>query len=88
MNLELWRLSATEVAAAIRSRRVSAREVTQSVLARIDAVNPRINALVAVHHGAALAAAEAADAALVRGESVGPLHGVPVTHQDQRGRGR
>jgi amidase len=79
MNLELWRLSATEVAAAIRSRRVSAREVTQSVLARIDAVNPRINALVAVHHGAALAAAEAADAALVRGESVGPLHGVPVS---------
>lgn len=79
MNLELWRLSATEVAAAIRSRRVSAREVTQSVLARIDAVNPRINALVAVHHEAALAAADAADAVLARGEAVGPLHGVPVS---------
>jgi amidase len=79
MNLELWRLSATELAQAIRSRRVSAREAVHSVLDRIDAVNPRINALVAVHHDAALAAADAADAALARGEVVGPLHGVPVS---------
>ena len=79
MTQELWRHSATELAEAIRSRRVSAREATQSVLARIDAVNPRINALAAVHHEAALAAAEAADAALARGEAVGPLHGVPVS---------
>lgn len=79
MTQELWRHSATELAEAIRSRRVSAREATQSVLARIDAVNPRINALAAVHHEAAQAAAEAADAALARGEAVGPLHGVPVS---------
>ncbi len=79
MTQELWRHSATELAEAICSRRVSAREATQSVLARIDAVNPRINALAAVHHEAAQAAAEAADAALARGEAVGPLHGVPVS---------
>lgn len=79
MTQEPWRLSATALAEAIRSHRVSAREATQSVLDRIDAVNPRINALVAVHHEAALAAADAADAALARGEVVGPLHGVPVS---------
>ena len=79
MTQELWRHSATELAESIRSRRVSARDATQSVLARIDAVNPRINALAAVHHEAALAAADAADAALARGEAVGPLHGVPVS---------
>lgn len=79
MNLELWRLSATALAAAVRSRRVSAREATQSVLDRIDAVNPRINALVSVHHDAVLAAADEADAALSRGDAVGPLHGVPVS---------
>jgi len=79
MNLELWRLSATALAAAVRSRRVSAREATQSVLDRIDAVNPRINALVSVHHDAVLTAADAADAALSRGDAVGPLHGVPVS---------
>lgn len=79
MTQDIWRLSATALAEAIRARRVSAREATQSVLDRIDAVNPRINALVSVHHGAALAAADAADTALARGDTVGPLHGVPVS---------
>lgn len=79
MTQEPWRLSATELAEAIRVRRVSARDATHSVLDRIDAVNPHINALASVHHESALAAADAADAALSRGDAVGPLHGVPVS---------
>jgi amidase len=74
-----WRLSATELAEAIRARRISAREATHSVLDRIDEINPRINALVGVHHESALTAADAADAALARGDAVGALHGVPVS---------
>jgi amidase len=50
-----------------------------AALARLDAVNPRINAVVRPLHEAALAEATAADQALARGAPVGPLHGVPVT---------
>ncbi len=76
---ELWRLTATELAALIRARKASAREATQAALARLDAVNPWINAVIAHDPDAALAAAEAVDAALARGEDPGPLAGVPVT---------
>jgi amidase len=48
-------------------------------LARLDAVNPRLNAVVHPRHEAALAEAAAADQALARGEAVGHLHGVPIT---------
>jgi amidase len=72
-------MSAVDLTEAIRRRSLSAREATQSVLDRIDAVNPRINALVKVFHAQALAAADQADAALASGQPVGPLHGVPVT---------
>jgi amidase len=75
----LWRWSAVELAAAIARREVSCREATASVLARIEAVNPRINALADVMASAALQAADAADAAVHRGDVLGPLHGVPVT---------
>ena len=79
MNRPLWKLSATEVAEAIRTQDVSATQVAESVLARIDEVNPRINALAEVMHSEALAAASAADLAVARGDALGPLHGVPVT---------
>lgn len=79
MKQEYWRLGAVELAQAIRSRQASAREVTQSVLDRIADTNPRINALTAVFPEQALAAADAADAAVERGDALGPLHGVPVT---------
>ena len=79
MKQEYWRLSAVELAQAIRSRQASAREVMQSVLDRIAETNPRINALTAVFPEEALAAADAADAAVERGDALGPLHGVPVT---------
>lgn len=79
MHSEPWRLGAVELAAAIRARRLSAREATDSVLARIEAVNPRLQALATVLPDEARAAADSADAAQARGEALGPLHGVPVT---------
>jgi len=76
---EFWRWGAAELARAIRAREVSSREAVESCLARIDAVNPRINAIVDLMADEALAAADKADAALKQGGELGPLHGVPVT---------
>jgi len=76
---DLWRLSASELAALVRSRKVSAKEAAQSGLARLDAANPAINAVVEHRPEEVLAQAEAIDAALARGLDVGPLAGVPVT---------
>jgi len=79
MERELWRWDAVELAAAIRSRKVSSREAVRSVLGRLDAVNPVINAVTVLLADPALAAADVADALVKRGETLGPLHGVPVT---------
>ncbi|WP_159995764.1 amidase family protein [Roseomonas sp. 18066] len=76
---ELWRLTASEVAAKVAAKAVSAREVAQDALARLAAVNPAINAVVQEMPEQALAAADAVDAAIARGQPVGPLAGVPVT---------
>lgn len=76
---ELWRAGAAQLAAAIRAREVSARETVEAHLARIEAVNPRLNAVTAVLAGEARASADHADAALARNEETGPLHGVPCT---------
>ena len=76
---ETWRLPATELAALIRNRAVSAREVAKEALARLDAVNPRLNAIVAHRPDEVLAAADAVDATIARGENPGLLGGVPVT---------
>ncbi len=85
---DLWRLDANELAQLIRLGRVSSREATASCLARLDAVNPAVNAVVRVLADEALAAAEAADKAQQQGDVLGPLHGVPVTtkiNTDQAG---
>ncbi len=79
MTQKLWKLSATELGSFIQKGEVSARQATQSVLERIAAVNPRINALAEVMAQEAMAAAEEADAAQARGDKLGVLHGVPVT---------
>lgn len=76
---DLWRLSAAEMAALIMSKKVSAREAATSALARLDAVNPKINAVVDHRPEDVLAQASAIDAAIGRGEDIGPLGGVPVT---------
>jgi len=88
MATELWQLDATDLARLIRLGRASAREATAACLARLHAVNPKLNAVVRTFDDTALAAADAADAARARGEPLGPLHGVPVTvkvNTDQKG---
>ena len=58
MSQELWQLDATALARLIRVGQASAREATQSVLGRLDAVNPKLNAVVHPLHAEALAAPE------------------------------
>ena len=85
---DLWQLDATDLARLIRTGQASATEATSSVLARLAAVNPKVNAVVRVLADEALAAAKHADAARARGDVLGPLHGVPVTtkvNTDQQG---
>jgi amidase len=79
MSTPLWKLSAAELAARIRSREATSREVVEAHLARIAQVDPRCRAIAAVLADPALAAADAADAAQRRGDATGPLHGVPIT---------
>jgi len=85
---DLWRLSATELAGLIKSKKVSAKEAAEAGLARLDAVNPDINAVVDHRPDDVLAQAAAIDAAIARGDAMGPLAGVPVTikvNVDQQG---
>jgi len=76
---DLWRLSATDLAALIKSKKVSAREAASAALARLDAVNPKLNAVVDHKPAEVLAEATAVDARIARGEDPGALAGVPVT---------
>ena len=76
---ELWRMSATDLAEAIRSRQVSSHEVIQAHLRRIEAVNPSVNAVTVVLAQQALDAAKAADDAVAAGGQLPPFHGVPFT---------
>lgn len=75
-------MTATDMAAAIRAGRLSAREVMAAHLTQIERVNPQVNAIVTLHAEQALAAAAAADAAQAKGAPLGPLHGLPVAHKD------
>jgi amidase len=79
MDQEIWRWDATRMAGAIARREISSREAVESCLARMAAVNPRLTAVTVDLSGRALDSADAADAAVARGDALGPLHGVPVT---------
>ncbi len=74
--------SASELARLISAREVSSQEVVDAHLERIAAVNPKLNAVVQLRADAAREEARRADAALARGETKGPLHGVPITIKD------
>ena len=74
--------SAAALARAIRDREFSSSAVVDAYLQRIEAVNPGLNAVVQLTADAARSQARAADAALARGEALGPLHGVPMTLKD------
>lgn len=78
----LYLSSVRALAAALRSGDLSSEEVVQAHLNRIDVVNPQLNAVVQITAERALSRARAADAARARGESWGPLHGVPMTIKD------
>src|SRR5579859_7836141 len=71
--------SAVDLAAGIRARRIGCRELLDLYLQRIDRYNPTLNAVVVTDIAGSRRRADAADAALARGESWGPLHGVPMT---------
>ena len=71
-----------ELARRVRSRDVSALELTQAMLRRIERLDPQLRAYVRTTPELALAQARAADGALARGEAPGPLHGVPVAVKD------
>ena len=79
---ELCRLPATELTAAIRAKHLSPIELTRAILDRIEAVNPVINAFLAVDGDRALDCARAAEASVMRGDELGPLHGLPVPIKD------
>jgi Asp-tRNA(Asn)/Glu-tRNA(Gln) amidotransferase A subunit family amidase len=79
---EIGWMSAVELAAAIRARRLSPVEITEAVLARIDAINPKLNAYCTVAAERARSDARAAEAAATRGEALGALHGLPVSFKD------
>lgn len=76
---ELHYQSATELAASLRAGRLGARELLEHYLARVDRLNPGLNAIIQEDRVGARACANAADAALRRGQPLGPLHGLPMT---------
>ncbi|TME12625.1 MAG: hypothetical protein E6I80_03605 [Chloroflexi bacterium] len=80
---DLTTLTASELAERIRAGDLSSQEVVEAHIRRIDAVNPRLNAVVVPLFDQARAQAKAADAARAQGQPLGPLHGVPVTIKEQ-----
>jgi amidase len=82
MTEDLCFTPATELARRIARRELSVTEVVRAHLARIERVNPKVNAVVTLTAEGALDEARAKDAALARGERPGPLFGLPVVHKD------
>lgn len=76
---EFWKMPASQIAGLVRARKVSAREIADDTLQRLDAVNPRINAIVECRPEHVRKQAERIDELLARGQDPGPLAGVPVT---------
>ena len=79
---DLCFMPATDLAALLRSKQLSAREVMEAHLAQIERVNPRVNAIVTLVADQAMANATRADEAITRHGPRGPLHGLPVAHKD------
>ena len=79
---ELCDLSAIELASRIRRKQVSAREVMSAHLARIDRINPKVNAIVTLVAERAMADAARADELTAKGGALGVLHGLPIAHKD------
>jgi amidase len=78
-SMDLHFKSAAEIARLIRERKLGAAEALEHFLARVEKHNPRLNAVIWLDAARARERAQAADAALAKGETFGPLHGVPMT---------
>ena len=81
MNDDICFLNATEMVRRMRRKELSAREVLEAHLAQIARLNPQVNAIVTLADGT-LDAAKKAEKAVMSGEKLGPLHGVPFTVKD------
>ena len=81
-SCDLWAMSAVALAERILRREISPLEVTDAILSRIDRLNPRLNAFVTLYPERAREAARSAERAVMAGETLGPLHGVPVSIKD------
>ncbi len=79
---ELWQMSGLALGRAIASREVSAVEALDAIVARVEAVNPKVNAIVTLVAERAREEAHAVDARIAAGATVGPLYGVPVSIKD------
>jgi Asp-tRNA(Asn)/Glu-tRNA(Gln) amidotransferase A subunit family amidase len=82
MHDEIAWMPATEMAEGIRAKKLSPVEVARSTLERIEATNPTINAYCLVTPDLAMEHAQRAEDAVMRGENLGPIHGVPVSIKD------
>jgi aspartyl-tRNA(Asn)/glutamyl-tRNA(Gln) amidotransferase subunit A len=82
MDADLCFASATRLSRLIRSREVSVVELAELFYRRIEELNPRLNAYLALCPDQALATARAAQDAVQRGDSLGPLHGIPISVKD------
>ena len=82
MDIDFRQNSLRELAAAVRSKELSARELAAVALARIDALNPTVNAFVAVDGERALEQAAAVDQTVSSGGDPGPLAGIPIGVKD------
>jgi len=81
-DADLCFLTATQLARRVAQRELSARDVVGAHLARIEQINPRVNAIVTLTADRALATAARADDHQARGAALGPLHGLPIAHKD------
>jgi amidase len=82
MTTDLCFLPAIELARLLRNKEISAREVLSAHLQQIERVNPKVNAIVTLVPEQALAGADLLDSIRMRGEILGPLHGLPIAHKD------
>ena len=81
-ELEICYLSATDMANAIKTRKLSPVEIMEAILHRIERLNPKVNAYCTLVAESAMKQARQAEAMVLRGEKLGPLHGVPVSIKD------
>ena len=79
---ELWKLSGLQLSRMIASKKIKPSEVMEAILARIDRVNPKINAFCTLARDSAIAEARAADKKVARAKSLGPIFGVPISIKD------